>query len=64
MEKFVEIGDCLKEEYGEVLLGDASGLNFRLVPMENPFPLAGVIEGRPGELVLAGRGGLKTVALN
>jgi photosystem II stability/assembly factor-like uncharacterized protein len=54
----------LVTQAGQVLLGDDSGLNFRLVPVEKPFTFAGVIEGRPGELVLVGRGGLKTVVLN
>ena len=54
----------LVTQAGQVLLGDDSGLNFRLVPVEEPFTFAGVIEGRPGELVLVGRGGLKTVVLN
>ncbi len=54
----------LVTQAGQVLLGDDRGLNFRQVLVKNPFPFAGVIEGRPGELVLAGRGGLKTLRLS
>ena len=54
----------LVTQAGQVLVGNTAGTDFTVVPVESPFPFADVIEGRPGELVLAGRGGLKTLALN
>ena len=53
----------LVTQAGEILLGNVEGTSFINVPVDKPFPFSGVIEGRPGELILVGRAGIKKLAL-
>ena len=54
----------LVSQAGQVLVGNESGTKFRTVQVGTPYPFSGVIEGRPGEVILVGRGGVQTLALN
>lgn len=48
---------------GSLLLSGDDGASFEAVPVDGAQPLSDLIEGRPGELVLAGAGGLRLFAL-
>jgi photosystem II stability/assembly factor-like uncharacterized protein len=54
----------LVSQAGQVLVGNDNGREFSRASVDSPFPFSGVIEGRPGELILVGRGGVRTLALN
>jgi photosystem II stability/assembly factor-like uncharacterized protein len=56
----------LVTQAGEVLVSVAADdpLTFERLVVERPFPLSDVVEGRPGEVVAVGLGGVRTVPLN
>lgn len=54
----------LVSQHGEILVSDDDGASFSLVPVDNTFPYADVIEVEPGQLVLVGTGGQRTVSLD
>jgi photosystem II stability/assembly factor-like uncharacterized protein len=54
----------LVSQHGDVLVSDDDGASFSQVPLDNTFPYADVIEVKPGQLVLVGLGGQRTVTLD
>jgi len=54
----------LVTQAGQILVSRDAGQSFEYVKVENPFPLSAVEEGRPGELVVVGLGGVRTVVVD
>jgi photosystem II stability/assembly factor-like uncharacterized protein len=54
----------LASQAGEIFLSNDNGQSFEKQATERLFPLAGIEEGRPGELVVVGLGGVRVVKLN
>ena len=54
----------LATQAGEILLSSDDGQSFEKLATPPLFPLAGIVEGRPGELVVVGLGGVRVVKLN
>jgi photosystem II stability/assembly factor-like uncharacterized protein len=62
---------CLKDgrlvlatQAGQILVSRDGGMSFATNTTKLPFPLSDVVEGRPGEVVVAGLGGVRTVTLD
>lgn len=54
----------LASQAGEIFLSNDNGQSFEKQATERLFPLAGIEEGRPGELVVVGLGGVRVVKLD
>lgn len=54
----------LVSQAGDVLLSNDDGVSFNKVEVDKPFPFSDVKEGRPGELILVGSGGVTTLTLD
>jgi len=54
----------LATQAGEILLSNDDGQSFDKMATDPLFPVAGIEEGRPGELVVVGLGGVRVVKLN
>jgi len=63
----IRLGDdriVLATQAGELLLSNDDGQHFNKLTTEPLFPIADIVEGRPGELVVVGVGGVRVVKLN
>lgn len=54
----------LASQAGEILISNDDGRSFEKKTTERLFPISGIEEGRPGELVVVGLGGVRVVKLN
>ena len=54
----------LASQAGEILLSNDDGQHFHKMVTDPLFPISGIEEGRPGELVVVGLGGVRVVKLN
>lgn len=54
----------LASQAGEILLSNDEGQHFHKMVTDPLFPITGIEEGRPGELVVVGLGGVRVVKLN
>ena len=54
----------LVTQAGQILISSDSGLNFTQMATGRLYPLSGVVEGRPGEVVVVGLGGVRVLKLD
>ena len=62
--RFADGRIVLASQAGEILLSSDDGQSFDKMATDPLFPIAGIEEGRPGELVVVGLGGVRVVTLN
>jgi photosystem II stability/assembly factor-like uncharacterized protein len=63
----IRLGDgriVLATQTGELLLSDDDGQSFDKLATDPLFPVSAIEEGRPGEVVVVGLGGVRVVKLN
>lgn len=54
----------LVSQGGDVLVSNDNGVSFEPVAVADPYPFSDVKEGRPGELILAGKRGVRRLRLD
>jgi len=63
----IRLGDgriVLATQAGELLLSNDDGQNFDKLATHHSFPVSAIEEGRPGEVVVVGLGGVRVIKLN